>query len=211
MFYLSNPEDVEVVGAMYEITWPSALASFGTMVEESDDGRITALCLEAYRHLIRIGCAFSVDAARDTFVSSLAHLTLLGASKEMKLKNVEAFTTLLSVAHFEANFLKTAWASVLTVISEFDKLQESSSSRSNSDLFQMSPSRSSSRLTSAPNTNSSNPNVALALQQKHLVQMQNLQLLSKVGLLEAVARSIVIRCFRLFVFFLFVFSRLILA
>lgn len=39
---------------MFENTWSANLAVFSVLLEESDDGKITELCIEGFMHSIKI-------------------------------------------------------------------------------------------------------------------------------------------------------------
>ncbi len=109
-FYTATPDDIDAVQEMFDIVWMGALATFGTLLECYDEPRLVALCLDGYRHAVRVSAAFALDTQRTAFVGSIAKFTLLGTTKEMKQKNVDAINTLISIAHTEGNYLKSKCA-----------------------------------------------------------------------------------------------------
>lgn len=60
----------------------------------------------SYRYAVRIAAAFDMDTPRVAFVNSLKKFTLLGTTKEMHQKNIDAIKMLLKIAHTEGNHLK---------------------------------------------------------------------------------------------------------
>ena len=122
-FYLSQDSDWQACAAMFEILWYPALATFSVLLEENDDNeQIIAACLDGYRCAIRISNALNMDTSRLAFVTSLKKFTLLGSSKEMKAKNIQAVQMLLNIVNTEGNQLKESWAEVLMCISEVERL-----------------------------------------------------------------------------------------
>ena len=123
VFFTTTADDIEVVPLLFEIVWPTAAATFSVVLEESDDKRVSQLCLDGYRYGVRIACMFHLDVARTALINSLAKVTLLGTARELKPKNVEAIRVLLRIAHTEGNYLRGSWAEVLMCVSEFECLQ----------------------------------------------------------------------------------------
>jgi len=161
VFYQATDKDVEAVRPMFEILWYPSLATFSVLLEEHEyeDGagthisgssssthnangaRVIELCLNGYRHAIRLSSMLGMETSRLAFVTSLRKFTLLGSTREMKMKNIEAIKLLLHIAHSEGNTLKESWLDVLQVISELERLHLFASSRPVADVFQSTPSR----------------------------------------------------------------------
>lgn len=97
---------------MFENTWSANLAVFSVLLEESDDQRITELCIEGFMHAIKISGFYNMDVERDAFVSSLQKFTQItisvgaGPVKEIKPKNLECIRALLNLATYEGNYLR---------------------------------------------------------------------------------------------------------
>ena len=72
-FLLVN--DTEPIRPMFENTWSANLAVFSVLLEESDDQRITELCIEGFMHAINISGFYNMNTERDAFVSSLSKFT----------------------------------------------------------------------------------------------------------------------------------------
>ena len=126
-FYLSQESDWQACGAMFEILWYPALATFSVLLEEysaaqNESEQVISACLEGYKLAIRISNALNMDTSRLAFVTSLKKFTLLGSSKEMKAKNIQAVQMLLAIVNTEGNYLKESWAEVLMCISEVERL-----------------------------------------------------------------------------------------
>ncbi len=134
-FHQATEADADAVQAMFEIIMYPTLATFSLLLEESEEARTVQLCLDGYRCAIYISTVFEMDTSRQTFVNSLYKFTLLGSTKEMKQKNVEAIKMLLNIAHKDGDKLKDSWSAVLHCISEFEKLQNASGR--SVDVFQM--------------------------------------------------------------------------
>lgn len=62
------------------------------------------LCLEGFKHAVRVSCTFYMDVERNTYVQSLAKFTFLNNLREMKQKNVESIKTLIEIALTEGKF-----------------------------------------------------------------------------------------------------------
>ena len=117
-FVLVN--DTEPIRPMFENTWSANLAVFSVLLEESDDPKITELCIEGFMHAIKISGFYHMHTERDAFVSSLSKFTQVSAIKEIKDKNIECIRALLSLATYEGNYLKNSWYYVLDCISKID-------------------------------------------------------------------------------------------
>jgi brefeldin A-inhibited guanine nucleotide-exchange protein len=66
---------------MFENTWSANLAVFSVILEETDDPKLTELCIEGFKHAIKISGFYSMHTERDAFVSSLSKFTQVSASK----------------------------------------------------------------------------------------------------------------------------------
>ena len=82
-------KDMEPVKPMFEDTWSANLAVFSVLLEESEDPKITSLCIEGFIHAIKISGLYRMDTERDAFVSSLAKFTQVNTIKEIKQKNLD--------------------------------------------------------------------------------------------------------------------------
>lgn len=116
-------------------------AAAATQTATHQQFRIVELCLDGYRHSIRLSSALGIETSRLAFVTSLRKFTLLGSSREMKLKNIEAIKMLLLISHTEGNHLRDSWMDVLQCISELERLHLFANSRPIADVFQSSPMR----------------------------------------------------------------------
>jgi brefeldin A-inhibited guanine nucleotide-exchange protein len=120
---------VEHVRPMFEVAWMAFLAGISGPLQESDDLATVNLCLDGFKHAIRIICLFhtvqseDVDLQRDAFVTTLTKFTFLTNLNEMKPKNVEAIRTLLEVAAVDGNYLKGSWKEILSTVSQLERFQ----------------------------------------------------------------------------------------
>ncbi|RCI05462.1 guanine nucleotide exchange protein for ADP-robosylation factor [Rhizopus stolonifer] len=120
---------VEHVRPMFEIVWMAFLAGISGPLQESDDLATVNLCLDGFKHAIRIICLFhtvqseDMDLQRDAFVTTLTKFTFLTNLNEMKPKNVEAIRTLLEVAAVDGNYLKGSWKEILSTVSQLERFQ----------------------------------------------------------------------------------------
>eukprot|EP00930_Biecheleria_cincta_P093702 TRINITY_DN8420_c0_g1_i1.p1 TRINITY_DN8420_c0_g1~~TRINITY_DN8420_c0_g1_i1.p1 ORF type:complete len:1819 (+),score=462.05 TRINITY_DN8420_c0_g1_i1:712-5457(+) len=116
-------QSVEHVRPLFEVAcWPY-LATLAVLLEMQDNAQSIELCIEGFKHCIRIAARFDMDTERDAFVSSLAKFTYLTTIKEMKQKNIECIKALLSIGLSEGNNLGPSWLYVLTCISQLERLQ----------------------------------------------------------------------------------------
>ena len=111
------------VKPMFEVAWIPVLAGISGPLQETDDMEVVELCLEGFKHAIRIVCYFDLELERNAFVTTLGKFTFLNNLGEMKTKNMEAIKTLLDVAVTEGNQLKTSWREVLTCVSQLEHMQ----------------------------------------------------------------------------------------
>jgi len=112
--------DTDPIRPMFEATWSANLAVFSVLLEESDDIKITDLCIEGFTHAIKIAGFYNMNTERDAFVSSLSKFTQVSAIKEIKEKNIECIRALLNLATYEGNYLSGSWYYVLDCISKID-------------------------------------------------------------------------------------------
>lgn len=87
--------ETEHIKTMFEDTWSANLAVFSVLLEESDDERITQLCLEGFLHAIKVSGYYRMPTERDAFVSSLSKFTQISTLKEIKDKNLDCVTGLI--------------------------------------------------------------------------------------------------------------------
>lgn len=133
-FILVN--DTEPIKPMFENTWSANLAVFSVLLEETDDPKITELCIEGFMHAIKISGFYNMNTERDAFVSSLSKFTQVSAIKEIKEKNIECIRALLNLATYEGNYLKNSWYYVLDCISKIDYMQVlGTGARKDADFF----------------------------------------------------------------------------
>jgi len=90
--------------------------------QDVDDEQLVSLCLKGYRIGFQMAVQLGMEVEAETFVNSLAKFTLLGTSKQMRQKNIEAIKVLLDIAKNDGNMLNPSWAQVLKCISELDML-----------------------------------------------------------------------------------------
>ena len=99
------------------------LAGLSGPLQESDDAEIVELCLDGFKHAIRIACHFDLELQRNAFVTTLGKFTFLNNLGEMKAKNMDAIKTLLDISVSEGNNLKGSWKDVLTCVSQLEHMQ----------------------------------------------------------------------------------------
>lgn len=116
-------ENVEHVRPLFETAcWPM-LAMLAVLLETQDQTASVELCIEGFKHCIRIAARFDLETERDAFVSSLAKFTYLTTIKEMKQKNIECIKALLAIGLSEGSHLGPSWQHVLHCISHLERLQ----------------------------------------------------------------------------------------
>jgi len=126
---------------MFENTWSANLAVFSVLLEESDDPKITELCIEGFMHAIKIAGFYAMNTERDAFVSSLSKFTQIltstsSAVREIKEKNLECIRALLNLATYEGNYLRSSWYYVLDCISKIDYMHVlGTGARRDADFF----------------------------------------------------------------------------
>ncbi|ETO24671.1 hypothetical protein RFI_12486, partial [Reticulomyxa filosa] len=125
MFYEPQPDDAEALQPMFSICWLASLATFSTLLEDSQASvflnqlqslatghskdvlsmkalseQLVTLCLNGYRYGIKLASHLSMDVEAESYVNSLAGFTLLGTEKLMDQRNIEAIKTLIEIAKF---------------------------------------------------------------------------------------------------------------
>ena len=108
---------------MFEVAWMSFLAGISGPLQSTDNLEVVELCLDGFKHAIRIAAFFDMELERNAFVTTLAKFTFLNNLGEMKVKNMEAIKALLDVALSEGDHLKGSWREVLMCVSQLEHMQ----------------------------------------------------------------------------------------
>jgi brefeldin A-inhibited guanine nucleotide-exchange protein len=108
---------------MFEVAWMSFLAGISGPLQSTDNLEVVELCLDGFKHAIRIAAFFDMELERNAFVTTLAKFTFLNNLGEMKAKNMEAIKALLDVALSEGDHLKGSWREVLMCVSQLEHMQ----------------------------------------------------------------------------------------
>ncbi|BFZ59154.1 guanine nucleotide exchange protein for ADP-robosylation factor [Saitoella coloradoensis] len=111
------------VRPMFEVAWMPILAALSSCMQENDSLETIQVCMEGFKHAIRIVCLFDLELARNAFVTTLANFTHLNNLGEMRSKNVEAMKALLDIALTEGNNLRGSWKDVLFCVSQLERFQ----------------------------------------------------------------------------------------
>nr|CCA22346.1 brefeldin Ainhibited guanine nucleotideexchange protein putative [Albugo laibachii Nc14] len=113
------------VRPMFETLWAPLLACCSVVFESSETPVAIQLCLDAFRHAIHLAARLEMPAERDAFVTVLAKFTALHTieSRAIRLKNIEAIQTLISISVKEGDYLMDAWRDILQCISQLAKIQ----------------------------------------------------------------------------------------
>ena len=115
----------EDIRPMLEVAWAPLLGAISIAFEDTDDESITSLCMDAFYFVIKIAAPLDMETVRDAFLSSLAKATHLHMPvMNMHQKRGEAFKTLLNVALDSGNHLNSGWKTVLTSISQYERVCE---------------------------------------------------------------------------------------
>ena len=109
---------------MLEVAWAPMLGVFSVLFEDNIDLRLSSLCLQGFKNVIVMAAELQMETVRDAYVTALAKFTLVHAPVRMRVKNAEAFQTLLSAAEEAGNHLHRSWDTVLNTISIFDGLYQ---------------------------------------------------------------------------------------
>ena len=111
------------VRPMFEVAWIPFLAGISGPLQDSDDMEVVEICLEGFKHAIKIACFFDLELERNAFVTTLTKFNFLNNLGEMKTKNMEAIKALLDIAVTEGNHLKGSWHEVVTCVSQLERMQ----------------------------------------------------------------------------------------
>jgi brefeldin A-inhibited guanine nucleotide-exchange protein len=65
----------EPIGPLFEAWWSAMFAVFSMLLEENDDPKIIALCIDGFLNSIKICGFYGMNTERDAFVGSLANFT----------------------------------------------------------------------------------------------------------------------------------------
>jgi len=139
---------VEHVKPMFELAWMGILATASAPLQDSEDGALIQLSLDAFLHAIHITSLFFMELPKNAFVSTLVKFTGLylvdaKTAHQLKPKNVATIrykrariymslfflkkkyhkSILLDAAYGAANFLGSSWLDVIKVISQLERLQ----------------------------------------------------------------------------------------
>ena len=109
---------------MLEVAWAPMLGVFSVLFEDNIDLRLSSLCLQGFKNVIVMAAELQMETVRDAYVTALAKFTLIHAPVRMRVKNAEAFQTLLAAAEEAGNHLHRSWDTVLNTISIFDGLYQ---------------------------------------------------------------------------------------
>jgi brefeldin A-inhibited guanine nucleotide-exchange protein len=113
-------ENHELVRPMFDRCWAPMLAAFSLPMENSQDPKITMLCLEGFRSCIIVAAIFEMDNQRKTFLNSLLAFTQLEKKRLLQNKNVAAIKILVELAEQDGNLLREGWMEVLLCISKLE-------------------------------------------------------------------------------------------
>ncbi|QDZ20210.1 Sec7 domain-containing protein [Chloropicon primus] len=128
----------EDIRPMLEVAWAPLLGAVSVAFEESDDESITSLCMDALYFVIKVAAPLEMETVRDAFLTSLAKATHLHMPvMNMHAKRGEAFKTLLNVALDAGNHLNTGWKTVLTSISQYERVCEQQGKTATDDMLGM--------------------------------------------------------------------------
>ena len=109
---------------MLEVAWAPMLGVYSVLFEDNIDLRLSSLCLKGFKNVIVMAAELQMETVRDAYVTALAKFTLIHAPVRMRVKNAEAFQTLLAAAEEAGNRLHRSWDTVLNTISIFDGLYQ---------------------------------------------------------------------------------------
>lgn len=122
-FVLVN--DSEAIGPLFESCWSAMFAVFSVLLEEHDDPKIIALCIDGFLNSIKICGFYCMNTERDAFVGSLANFTGIYKvtdndnllKKELTDKNIKCTQAILHLAMYEGTYLAESWINILKVMS----------------------------------------------------------------------------------------------
>lgn len=111
------------VKLIFDTVWMIILPVLTLPLNTYDDYDICRTCLEGIKLSIKIACMFDIDTARDAFLNALIAVQKLYNYDEMKSKSVEAILIMLEVAGSDGSGFHSLWKTVLTAISQIERLQ----------------------------------------------------------------------------------------
>ncbi|KAG7807449.1 hypothetical protein KL921_004207 [Ogataea angusta] len=124
VFYTANVgNNADHVRSMFDNLWMSILAGLTPPFKEYDDDETSRILLEGIKVSIHISCMFDLDYARTSFIRALVQFCNLNNPEELKNKNIDAVYALLEVAVDENSKLGSSWKSILTSISQIERLK----------------------------------------------------------------------------------------
>lgn len=117
--------ELDHIKPFFETTWPTFLATFAVVLEESENQQAWKWALQGFLACCKTAAKFALTTQLEGFVSALANFTSLSPSRSnhIREKNIEAAKVLLLVAKSEANSLRKSWRHVLYCLSRLDYLQ----------------------------------------------------------------------------------------
>lgn len=112
------------VKSILDTVWMSILAGLTAPFKEYDDEDIAKNCLEGIKLSIKIACMFDLKDASESFIGALIQFQNLNNYSEMSTKNIRAIYFMLEITVSEGNkFNQNIWTSILTSISQLERLQ----------------------------------------------------------------------------------------
>ena len=111
------------VKLIFDTVWMIILPVLTLPLNTYDDYDICRTCLEGIKLSIKIACMFDIDTARDAFLNALISVQKLYNYDEMRSKSVEAILVMLEVAGSDGSGFHSLWKTVLTAISQIERLQ----------------------------------------------------------------------------------------
>ncbi|CAH6723573.1 protein transport protein Sec7p [[Candida] jaroonii] len=112
------------VKSILDTVWMSILAGLTAPFKEYDDEDIAKNCLEGIKLSIKIACMFDLKDASESFIGALIQFQNLNNYSEMSTKNIRAIYFMLEITISEGNkFNQNIWTSILTSISQLERLQ----------------------------------------------------------------------------------------
>lgn len=111
------------VRLIFDTVWMIILPVLTLPLNAYDDYDICRTCLEGIKLSIKISCMFDISTARDAFLNALIAVQKLHNYDEMRAKLVEAILVMLEVAGTDGEGFHRLWKTVLTAISQIERLQ----------------------------------------------------------------------------------------
>lgn len=136
--------DSQAIGPLFESCWSAMFAVFSVLLEEQNDSKIIALCIDGFLNSVKICGYLGMKTERDAFVGSLAKFTGIYKvtendnllKRELTEKNIKWTQAILHLAMHEGRFLGESWVEVLRVMSMINYYHSiSSGSRGLMDAF----------------------------------------------------------------------------